>query len=56
MVHDQGMSCIPLLSFDNNKAQGRTMDRVVQVLKLEIQNDIVTVAYSTGGPHYLTFT
>ena len=34
------------------------MGKDVQVLKLEIQNDTVTVVYSTGGPgpHYLPFT
>ena len=32
------------------------MGRDVQVLKVKIQNDTVTVAYSTEGPHYLTFT
>ena len=31
------------------------MGRDVQVLKLKIQNDTVTVVYSTGGPHYITF-
>ena len=31
------------------------MGRDVQVLKLKIQNDTVTVVYSTGDPHYITF-
>ena len=32
------------------------MGRDVQVLKLDIENDIVTVVYSTAGPHYLPLT